>query len=92
MGSDSCSAREQGWEQTGQGAGATGVTKMLDQWINVDEVESVSMDLSLRSRWRITFLQTARRPTGNMILQCLGHFRTSNAESTERLANCYTYS
>ena len=35
----------------------------------------VGTDLSLRSRQRINFLQMVQRPTGKMILQCLGHFR-----------------
>lgn len=80
-------AERRGWSGRERGAGATGITKTLDTRSNLMRVESASTDLSLRSRWRINFLQTARRPTGNTILQCFGHFRSSNAESLIRLAN-----
>ena len=79
-------AVRRGWSGRERGEDATGITKTLDTRSNLMRVESASTDLSLRSRWRINFLQTARRPTGNPILQCFWHFRSSNAESTERLA------
>ena len=79
-------AWETRWRQRGheRGAGETGVTKNVRSVDQKIEVVSASTDLSLRSRWRINFLQTAQRPTGNMILQGLGHFsgRSKTAKYT----------
>lgn len=90
-GAESRSASERGWaaglERMGAGSGCDWNHKNVRYKIELDVVESASTDLSLRYRWRITFVQMAQRPTGNMILQCLGHFRSSNTESLIRLAN-----
>ena len=56
-----------GWNGRERGADGTGI-KNVRYKIELDEVESVSTDLSLRSHWRINFMQMARRPTGNTIL------------------------
>ena len=70
----------------GAGSGCDWNHKNVRYEIELDVVELASMDLSLRSCWRINFVQTAQRPTGNLILQCFWHFRSSNTESMIRLA------
>ena len=52
-------AGRQGWSGWERGVGVTGITKNVRYEIELDEVESASTDLSLRSRWWINFVQTA---------------------------------
>ena len=63
VGAERCSASEHGWaaglEQTGAGSGCDWNHKNVRSEIELDAVESASMDLSLRSCWRIKFWQTA---------------------------------